>query len=198
MVSYACTYVHKLGGDFISKGYIIGVAAAVVLTATLVITGVLVGSNLSAGSGTAASVGVSGNVSGGLVDGAGAGVPVVSSVNAPNTLKEAVPVASAQTIAIPGFEKMVMKAGRVRQTVKLYNPETNACYFMISLNLADGTPLYRSGMIKPGQVVDVIEISRALQAGTYQNAVLQYECYSSDGLQQLNGAQSVFNLEVVP
>lgn len=86
----------------------------------------------------------------------------------------------------------------MRQAVKLYNPETNACYFMISLSLADGTPLYRSGMVKPGQMIDVIEISRTLQAGTYQNAVLKYECYSSDGLQQLNGAQSVFNLEVVP
>lgn len=151
------------------------------LTATLIITGVLVGSNLSAGNGGTSS-------------------PVVPPVTATNAAKKVGTSAasSSQSIAIPGFEKMVMKAGQTRQTVKLYNPETNACYFIITLSLSDGTPLYRSGMIKPGQVVDVIEISRSLQAGTYENAILQYDCYSSDGLQQLNGAQSVFNLEVVP
>lgn len=184
-VAWYPVLVHTWGGDLISKNYIFGVAAAVLLTATLVITGVLVGSNLSAGN-------------------SGASSPVVSPVTATNAAKKAgasaavSPVSSSQSIAIPGFEKMVMKAGQTRQTVKLYNPETNACYFMITLSLSDGTPLYRSGLIKPGQVVDAIEISRSLQAGTYANAILQYDCYSSDGLQQLNGAQSVFNLEVVP
>lgn len=90
-----------------------------------------------------------------------------------------------------------MKAGQVKQSVKLYNPSANNCFFLISFALADGTELFRSGMIKPGNTIDVIEINCPLKAGTYKDAVLKYECYSIDGLKPLNGAETVFDLEVI-
>lgn len=112
--------------------------------------------------------------------------------------KESLTVSSSNTIAIPGFEKIAMKAGTTEQTVKLYNPDTNKCYFRISILLADGTELYQSGLIKPGHVVDTIEISHPLKAGLYKNATLRYDCYAIDDQHQLNGAQTVFDLEVLP
>ena len=100
--------------------------------------------------------------------------------------------------AIPGYEKLAMKAGQVDQVVDFYNPEENECYFRISLILEDGTELFSSGMTKPGQRINKIEISRPLKAGTYKNTVLRYDCYALESLQPLNGSEAVLNLEGLP
>lgn len=55
-----------------------------------------------------------------------------------------------------------------------------------------------SGTIKPGQTIDTIEILRSLEVGTYEDVVLQYDCYTLEGLQPLNGSKTVLNLEVIP
>lgn len=101
-------------------------------------------------------------------------------------------------IAIPGFEKLVMKAGQTDQVASFYNPEANECFFRISVLLADGTELFRSGMIKPGQKIEELEISQSLKAGTYKDAVLRYDCYAMESLQPMNGAETILNLEVLP
>lgn len=160
------------------KSYIFAILAAVLVTASLVIAGVLVGSKLSSHSGASAS-------------------PAVTTGAITDTSGKQKAGSSDDSIAIPGFEKMVMKAGQTKQTIKLYNPETNSCYFQIYITLADGTELFHSGMIKPGQTIDSIEISRSLKAGDYKDAVLRYDCYALEGLQPLNGAQTVFDLEVI-
>ncbi|MDT3700849.1 MAG: tRNA (uracil-5-)-methyltransferase [Thermincola sp.] len=158
------------------KSYIYATLAVVVLTALLVITGVLVGSRLIGGSGSSGET--------------------TQAVN--NTVVRPVAGGSDDSIAIPGFEKLVMKAGQAKQSVNFYNPEKNACYFRISFALADGTELFRSGMIKPGQTIDTIEISRLLEVGTYEKSVLQYDCYTLEGLQSLNGSKTILDLEVIP
>ncbi|MFZ3130163.1 MAG: hypothetical protein WA125_03435 [Desulfosporosinus sp.] len=159
-----------------NKSYIYVTLAVAVLTALLVITGVLVGSRIIGGSGSSAET--------------------VQTVN--NTVGKPVAGGSDDSIAIPGFEKIAMKAGQAKQAVNFYNPEKNSCYFRISLVLADGTELFRSGMIKPGQTIGTIDISRSLEVGTYEDAVLQYDCYTIEGLQPLNGSKTVLNLEVIP
>lgn len=102
------------------------------------------------------------------------------------------------SIAIPGYEKLAMKAGHINQVVDFYNPAENKCYFRISLILEDGTELFSSGMIEPGQKIDEIEITRSLEAGTYKDTVLHYDCYALESLQPLNGSEAVLNLEVIP
>lgn len=101
-------------------------------------------------------------------------------------------------IAIPGFEKLIMKAGQTDQVASFYNPEANECFFRISVLLSDGTELFRSGMIKPGQKIEELEISRSLKAGTYKDAILRYDCYTLEDLQPMNGAETILNLEVLP
>lgn len=159
------------------------VLASVLLTATLVFAGVLVGSKLGGNFGGAAPVNQS----------LSAEIPSVGKEEAP-----AAAGASNDGIAIPGFEKLVLKAGELDQKVGFYNPEQNACYFRIFFALADGTELYQSGMIKPGQRLDTVELSRSLEAGIYEGAVLRYECFSIDALNPLNGAETIMKLEVLP
>lgn len=159
------------------------VLASVLLTATLVFAGVLVGSKLG--------------------DSVGGAAPVSQSRSAEvaSAGKEEAPAAAGASndgIAIPGFEKLVLKAGELEQKVGFYNPEQNTCYIRIFLALANGTELYQSGMIKPGQRLDTVEFSRSLEAGTYEGAVLRYECFSLDALKPLNGAETIMKLEVLP
>lgn len=105
-------------------------------------------------------------------------------------------VGASGTIAIPGHDRIFMKAGQKVQEVDLGNPKQNDCYMTIAILLPDRTRLYKSGMLKPGQALTSIEISRELKAGTYKGAILSYSCYSTEGMQALNGAETIFNLEL--
>lgn len=102
-------------------------------------------------------------------------------------------------IKIPGFDAMTLQAGTYTQQCDLlYNPEVNDCYFVVTLSLPDGTPFFQSGPLAPGRRLEVLELSRKLTAGTYEDAVLQYDCFAVDSGEQLNGATVKFKLEVIP
>lgn len=103
---------------------------------------------------------------------------------------------SKESIAIPGYDVIAMSAGKEKQRVVFFNPEGNGCYFQISLTLSDGTPLYESGLIPPGKAVYGITLRQALEAGTYEDAVLAYSCYALGDMAELNGAVTVLKLEV--
>lgn len=99
-------------------------------------------------------------------------------------------------IAVPGADLMIFKANQKKQTVNLYNPEKNSCYFKISLLLEDGTLLYQSDLIAPGKGIEEIELSRALPGGNYENAILKYECFAMDqNNTPLNGAEFSFTIQ---
>ena len=102
---------------------------------------------------------------------------------------------SSDSIAVPGFERLVMKAGQKQQDVLLFNPENNKCFFVIEILTADGTSLFKSGLIEPGKALYSIEISQTLEAGSY-DAVLRYSCYAEGTLAELNGAETSLKLEV--
>ena len=110
-------------------------------------------------------------------------------------------VSPVGSIAIPGYEKLTFQAGERTQYVSLSNPAENDCYFVISILLPDGTELYRSGIIAPGTVIDCLRLNFAPVAGIYENAILRYSCWEdgADGeLSEINGANTVFTLEVIP
>lgn len=90
-----------------------------------------------------------------------------------------------------------MKAGDIIQEISLHNPAENPCYFVITIALPDGTGIYRSGMIEPGQKTSEIKLAQPLEAGTYKEAILQYSCYSVKDKTPMNGADMKFTLEVV-
>lgn len=100
------------------------------------------------------------------------------------------------TISIPGMESMTIPADTETVSVRLYNPEENPCYFEISITLEDGTELYRSKLVSPGQELYEITLNQPLEAGEY-SAVLHYSTYSMDeSYTPMNGASVPFTLYV--
>jgi len=102
---------------------------------------------------------------------------------------------SVGNIAVPGFEVMTIKAGQTEQAIWLYNPEKNNCYFVASIQLPDGTELYRSQLIPPGKAIYQAQFSRTVPAGTYEKSILQYDFYTLNGT-VANGTKAYFTLEV--
>ena len=92
------------------------------------------------------------------------------------------------SIAIPGYEMLELKAGSKEQSLCMPNPPQNCCYFQIALYMEDGTLLWQSELIEPGANSKPMVLSMALEKGMYPNAVLRYSCYSQDeNLSPLNG-----------
>lgn len=101
------------------------------------------------------------------------------------------------SIAIPGYEMLELKANSKEQSLCMPNPPQNCCYFQICLYLEDGTLLWKSELIEPGKTSKPISLLEALEKGMYPNAVLRYSCYSQDeDLTPLNGAETKLTLWV--
>ena len=105
---------------------------------------------------------------------------------------------NTDTIDIPGFDGMNLKANTKEQSVNLYNPEQNSCYFKISLILADGTRLWQSGLVEPGKAIYNLTLEQALDAGEYADTTLKNECFAMDEEQTpLNGSEIKITLNVL-
>ena len=95
----------------------------------------------------------------------------------------------SDSIAIPGYDTLTFKAGEKTQEITLHNPEENTCYFKMSLILEDGTTIWTSDLLEPGMAFTTIDLDEALDAGTYSDVTLKYDCYSLKDQSQLNGAE---------
>lgn len=94
-------------------------------------------------------------------------------------------------IAIPGYEAIHLQADTTKQTLAFRNPEENNCYFLITLELEDGTVLWQSDLVEPGKISKPVVLNQPLAVGTYSNAVLRYACFSFDSDKKpLNGAET--------
>ena len=101
------------------------------------------------------------------------------------------------SIAIPGYEILELKAGIKEQSLCMPNPPQNCCYFQICLYLEDGTLLWQSELIEPGTNSKPMVLSKTLEKGMYPNAILRYSCYRMDeDLTPLNGAETKLTLWV--
>lgn len=98
-------------------------------------------------------------------------------------------------ILIPGYDSMTMAANTKEQAVSMGNPADNNCYFVIILKLEDGTKLYESEYLKPGEGLNEITMEQELEPGEYQ-AIIEYKCYSLEDKSSLNGGSAQFNLIV--
>ena len=104
---------------------------------------------------------------------------------------------NVDTIDIPGYEILTFEAGKTKQSVSLANPKQNTCTFIISLVLEDGTELWKSEEIKPGENSKAIVFTKALDAGTYPNAMMKYQCFRLDSNRTpLNGAETKLTIIV--
>ena len=101
------------------------------------------------------------------------------------------------SISLPGYGYLNLKADTTEQDLALSNPEENFCYIKISIIMEDGTVLWTSDLIAPGEKSAPIVLKKPLAAGEYKNAVLKYECFKMDeNLSPLNGASSRLTLKV--
>lgn len=101
------------------------------------------------------------------------------------------------SISVPGFERLTVQE-RMLYAAGIANPTRNNCYFVVSIILADGTVVYRSGVLAPGQAVGTVELVQPLSQGRYEGTIARYSCYSVENMQPLNGADITFTLEVMP
>lgn len=99
-------------------------------------------------------------------------------------------------IAYPGYGKLYFKANDRKQDVYLKNPKENTCYFRISLILSEGRTVWQSDYLEPGNAFNRIELSEAMEKGTYENAVLSYDSYSIKDGRQLNGSSINLTIKV--
>lgn len=83
-------------------------------------------------------------------------------------------------ITIPAVTGLNMVAGQIQQTVDFYNPETNRCYFQISLYLSDDTLLYKSDYIEPSEHILDIALNQFLEKGLYRNCRMVFDCFAMD------------------
>lgn len=98
------------------------------------------------------------------------------------------------SIAIPGYESLIISKNTA---ICLSNPPQNMCYFVITLSLEDGTVLWQSDYVEPGNATDPIVLNQELPNGTYQNARLKYSCFAmNESLTPLNGAETKLTLQV--
>ena len=97
-------------------------------------------------------------------------------------------------IDIPGYESLSFKAGSLSQKVNLKNPQTNDCYFVLSLIINSET-LWTSDYIEPGEAVKRLTLTHALDKGGY-DATLHYDCYTLNDKTPLNRADIKLKLNV--
>ena len=112
--------------------------------------------------------------------------------------KESPPVEElTDSIDLPGYTDLTLKAGAAEQEIAFQNPEQNFCYIQPSLWLADGTLLWRGQLIAPGDVGNTVTLVHPLAAGEYKDAVLRYDCFRMDEEKTpLNGATGNLTLIV--
>ena len=110
-------------------------------------------------------------------------------------LKEPVPE-QRKGIQIPGYSTAHMNAGDTSLKISIGNPKENEVGFYASIKLDDGTVLYESELLRPGQGLTEVPLSKTLEKGRYSAAVV-YRCVLLDeSLSPLNGAESGFTLIV--
>lgn len=108
--------------------------------------------------------------------------------------EQAEPLEASQSIAIPGYDVIRLAAGQTQQSAYFYNPDSNTCFFIVSL-CVDGAELYVSPMLAPNTQIENICLAEPLSAGFY-DAVLMYSCYDLYTQKELNGAEIAVKLEV--
>lgn len=102
-----------------------------------------------------------------------------------------------EMLDVTAYETIKLKADTLKQSVRFENPVQNNCWLVITLSLEDGTVLWKSEELLPGQVVRSITLNQPLSAGEYENAVLSYQHWTYDQeKKQLNGAETLVTLTV--
>lgn len=105
-------------------------------------------------------------------------------------------VSEAPAIDYPAVGDLSMPAGARDLDLALFNPNTNSCYFIFEISLADtGKILYISELMAPAAGVDGISLISPLEKGDYQ-AELSIRAYSLEDFSEIDSAVAAFTLTV--
>lgn len=102
--------------------------------------------------------------------------------------------ATADEVTIQATTGFVFQSRSLDQIVDISNPKKNKYGFVISLYLGDGTLLYKSTIVNPGERISHIELSKSLDNGIYRNSIMVYRFYSTDDLRPVS--QCEFPVEI--
>ncbi len=98
-------------------------------------------------------------------------------------------------IKIPGYGTIYFASGSREQSITLYNPKENTCYFVFSLSIDDDTVLYESGYVEPGKAISEVKLSEAPQAGEH-TLYITISTYDLETEMALNNAVVKCDLQV--
>lgn len=94
------------------------------------------------------------------------------------------------SIALPGVSVIEINAGDTKVNFPLINPEGNNCYMTYIIRDAQTDEVfYESGKIEPGMAVLAFDLSRPLDAGSYDILVQVKTADLADYTVELNGAE---------
>ena len=102
-------------------------------------------------------------------------------------------------VAIPSWGSFTIPANKTNVSVDFFNPTANEgnYYMTFELCLADGESLYQSGLVRAGDHIQNITLSRGLPAGTYDAYVHIQPYTADDDLIETNNADMALKLIVV-
>lgn len=110
-----------------------------------------------------------------------------------NQKQEGGEVQHTEGIRIEGFSKWTVEAGRKEDVpIALRNSKGNPCYFTFEIILDDTKEvLYKSKMVPPGEGIGKIDLSRALDKGTYDVTINIYTNKLDTGAEMNKGQLNV-------
>lgn len=83
-------------------------------------------------------------------------------------------------VAINATNGIILKSGTKKQHISLDNPKQNDCEMTITIYLSDGTEVFKSDYLQPGESVGDADINVVLKSGKYRNAMILYRCFKAD------------------
>ena len=103
---------------------------------------------------------------------------------------------SRQGTKIPGYSYAEMNEGDMTLRLSVGNPKDNIVGMYATVMLRDGTELYTSQLLEPGQGVVELPLTQTLKKGEY-DALVRFRCVTLDESHSpLNSAESGFRLYV--
>lgn len=89
------------------------------------------------------------------------------------------PAPTEPGIAIPGWSNIKLPAGQTEAQTSLYNPEDNEGWYYLTFELRlkeTDEVVFATGLIPPGQYLNQVTLTRALEKGRY-DAILHVQPY---------------------
>ena len=71
----------------------------------------------------------------------------------------------------------------------------NSCYFQMTLLTEDGTVLWKSEVIQPGDSISELQLNKEFESGRFP-AILKYDCFSLEDKSALNGLEMKLTIDV--